>query len=104
MSGSTFALLPSSYTILPSRLLLESTYVFGTPFFSSAIFSGQSLASLGFNTFGPAGTWFVDGTTDSINLTIKPAPGPLPLMGAGAAFAFSRRLRRRVAQGRAAGS
>lgn len=31
-----------------------------------------------------------------------PVPGPLPLLGASAAFGFSRRLRRRVSQGRSA--
>jgi len=103
VGGPTFALFTASNTLSLSYLLLEGTYVFGSPFFSSATFSGQSLASLGFNTLGPAGTWTVDGTTDSINVTIKRAPGPLPLMGAGAAFAFSRRLRRRVAEARAAG-
>ena len=97
VSGPTFALFTPSYTVSPSYLLLESTYVFGTPFFSSATFSGQSLASLGFNSLGPAGTWTVNGTTDSINVTVKGAPGPLPLLGAGAAFSWSRRLRRRCA-------
>jgi len=84
--------------------LIDSTYVSGTPIFSSSTFSGISLASLGMTTPGTLGTWTLDGSGETISLQVNasssgsPAnvPGPLSLLGLGAAFGVSRRLRRRV--------
>lgn len=80
---------------------VSSFYIPGQPFLSSATFNNTSLESQGFTTLGPAGTWTIDGTSESINLFIGPpagveVPGPLPLLGVGAAFGWSRSLRRRM--------
>ena len=74
-------------------------YSAGSPFFSSATFNDQSLASQGFTATGLVGTWNLVGTSESINIYIgaTATPGPLPLFGAGAAFGWSRRLRKRIA-------
>jgi len=87
---------------------IDPSYVSGSPVVSSATFNNTTLAGLGFTTTGVIGTWELFGTGDTITAVIgaPPAtadvPGPLPLFGAAAAFAHSRRLRRRVNQGRIA--
>lgn len=97
VSGLSFGLLTASYSP-PNFLFLSKAYAFGTPINSSATFAGKTLASLGFTSFGLAGSWFLPWSSEPINVYIgRPVPGPLPLIGTGAAFAFSRRLRRRVA-------
>ena len=87
-----------------SQLQLDPTYVSNTPIVSSATFNGKTLATLGFTTTGLIGTWFLTGTSESIQVVLGPpspstaaVPGPLPLLGAGAAFGWSRRLRKRIA-------
>ena len=108
VTGKSFQLFPSSYnTGTPNNpnfdqykntYALDPSYILGQPFFSSATFSGTSLASQGFTTSGLIGTWSIDGTSESINVYVAPpAPGPLPLLGAGAAFGWTRRLRKRTA-------
>ena len=86
------------------KLLLDPTYVSNTPIVSSATFNGKTLANLGFTTTGLIGTWFLTGTSESIQVVLGPpspsraaVPGPLPLFGAAAAFGWSRRLRKRIA-------
>jgi hypothetical protein len=84
-----------------NRIIIDPNYISGTPIVSSATFSGQTLASLGFTTTGLIGTWTINGTSESIQVILgAPAaavPGPLPLFGAAAAFGWSRRLRKRIA-------
>jgi MYXO-CTERM domain-containing protein len=85
---------------------IDSSYIVGQPFLSSATFNNTNLAALGFTVPGLAGTWNINGTSESINVFIGPpptpptppseVPGPLPLFGAGAAFGWSRRMRRRI--------
>lgn len=80
---------------------ISSGYTSGDPIFSSSIFTGQTLASLGFTlSSGLIGTWSLDGTSDTIQAFLGPpsaeVPGPLPLFGAAAAFGWSRRMRRRI--------
>ena len=72
-----------------------SGYALGTPYFGSATFYGQSLASIGL-TPGLVGVWSLEGTSEKIYLTAGPVPGPLPLFGAASALAVSRRLRQRI--------
>jgi hypothetical protein len=83
-----------------SQFLIDPTYVSTTEIVSSATFNGQTLATLGFTTTGPIGTWTLNGTSETIQVILgAPAvavPGPLPLLGAGAAFGWSRRLRKRI--------
>jgi MYXO-CTERM domain-containing protein len=111
VEGFNFQLFPSSFNPsfsgnLPFKntYTIDTGYVLGQPFYSSATFNGKSLASEGFTATGLVGTWTIDGTSESINICIGadpcvPAqvPGPLPLLGAGAAFGWSRRLRKRIA-------
>ncbi len=107
MEGFNFQLYPSSFNpSFPGFVQFKNTYtvdtgyVLGQPFYSSATFNGKSLASEGFTATGLVGTWTIDGTSESINVYIgppDPVPGPLPLLGAGAAYGWSRRLRRRIA-------
>jgi len=80
---------------------ISSGYTSGDPIFSSSIFTGETLASLGFTlSSGLIGTWSLDGTSETIQAFIGPpsaaVPGPLPLFGAAAAFGWSRRMRRRI--------
>lgn len=103
VSGSSFWFAASDYSgdaIYDSKLGIVPSYVLGSPYFGEAVFNGQSLASQGFTTLGPVGTWTIDGTSESINVVIGPlvasVPGPLPLFGAAAAFGWSRKLRRRI--------
>lgn len=84
---------------------LPLTYLSGSPVFSSATFGSTTLATLGFTTTGPIGTWTLVSGGDTINVVVgppqpTPVPAPLPLFGAGAAFSFSRRLRRRYNRSR----
>jgi len=110
VEGFNFQLYPSSFNPSDSNFIqfkntytIDTGYVLGQPFYSSATFNGKSLASEGFTATGLVGTWTIDGTSESINVCIGadpcvPAqvPGPLPLLGAGAAFGWSRRLRKRI--------
>jgi hypothetical protein len=82
---------------------IDLSYMVGQPFLSSATFNNTNLAAQGFTVPGLAGTWTINGTSESINVFIGPpptpptvVPGPLLLFGAGAAFGWSRRLRRRI--------
>jgi hypothetical protein len=82
---------------------ISGSYVSGTPIISSSVFSGTTLAALGFTPglTGLIGTWTLTSTGDTIRVVLgapeaAPAPAPLPLLGAGAAFGWSRRLRRRI--------
>ncbi|MEB3200579.1 MAG: hypothetical protein VKK62_08650 [Synechococcaceae cyanobacterium] len=104
--ASSVAGLPTALTGNPETFLgtgfigLPSTYPSGSPIISSATFSSTTLATLGFTTTGPIGTWTLTDGGDVIHVVLGPpepaaVPGPLPLLGAGAAFSFSRRLRRR---------
>jgi hypothetical protein len=108
VQGLNFQLYPSSYntgsSTLPandpykSTYTIDSSYILGQNFFSSATFNGTSLASQGFTAKGLVGTWLITGTSESINVYVGPAtvPGPLPLFGIGAAFGWTRRLRKRI--------
>jgi hypothetical protein len=80
------------------EILVDSTYVSGTPISSSSTFSGYTLASLGMTTPGTLGIWTLDGSGDTISVTASQAnvPGPLPVLGLAAAFGFSRKLRKRI--------
>jgi hypothetical protein len=97
VSGFSFEFAPSTHYLPGMRI--DSSYVLGQPFISSATFNGESLASQGFTATGLVGTWTIDGTSESFNVYIGPTatPGPLPLFGAAAAFGWSRRLRKRIA-------
>ena len=82
---------------------IDSSYASG-PISGSATFFGQTLSGLGYATPALLGTWTLTASNDTINVVVgappSAVPGPLPLFGAAAAFSFSRRLRRRVSQGR----
>ena len=109
VTGFSFQFFPLSYNtgtasnpafdVYKNTYALDPSYVLGQIFSSSATYNGRSLASEGFTATGLVGTWTIDGTTESINVYIGPAPvpGPLPLLGAGAAFGWSRKLRKRIA-------
>ena len=109
VSGFAFFFASSAYQYSPiyqSSIGLDPMYSAGSPFFSSATFNDQSLASQGFTATGLVGTWNLVGTSESINVCIgsgpcvsasSAVPAPLPLLGAGAAFGWSRRLRKRIA-------
>ncbi len=78
-----------------SLFIIDSSYVFGTPIISNAIFNGTTLADIGLTpSSGLLGTWTLTGTSETININV--VPGPLPLVGVGAALGFSRRLRQRI--------
>jgi MYXO-CTERM domain-containing protein len=105
-TSSTSTYLIGSPGFLSPGFGVSPDYVSGTPIISSSIFSGETLASLGFTiNSGLLGAWILDGTNDTINACLGAAPcasapatpGPLPLLGAGAALGWSRRLRKRVA-------
>lgn len=110
VEGFNFQLYPSSFNPsfadfvqFKNTYTIDTAYVLGQPFYSSATFNGKSLVSEGFTGTGLVGTWAIDGTSESINICIGadpcvPAqvPGPLPLLGAGAAFGWARRLRKRT--------
>jgi hypothetical protein len=93
VSGIFTRIFGVSYTFL-----IDSSYSFGTPIISNAIFNGTTLADIGLTpTSGLLGTWTINGTSETINVKVgNPVPGPLPVLGAGAAFGFSRRLRQRI--------
>lgn len=81
VSGFTFRMSSSSSS---AGVRLDSSYVLGQPFFSSATFNDSSLASLGVTSTGLVGTWTIVGTTESINVfyrasssSISPRP-PAP--------------------------
>ena len=111
--GFSFQFVPSSFNPAPNfpqfiqfknTYTIDSGYVLGQPFYSSATYNGKSLASEGFTATGLVGTWTIVGTSESINVCVGadpcvPAqvPSPLPLFGAAAAFGWSRRLRKRIA-------
>jgi hypothetical protein len=97
VSGFSFRFAPSTHANPGMRI--DSSYILGQPFFSSATFNGESLASQGFTATGLVGTWTIDGTSESFNVYIgsTATPGPLPLFGTAAAFGWSRRLRKRIA-------
>jgi len=109
VQGFNFQLYPSSYNTgvnaspaydpYKGTYTIDTAYVLGQDFFSSATFNGKSLAGEGFTARGLVGTWAINGTSESINVYIGPAsvPGPLPCLGVGAAFGWSRRLRKRIA-------
>ena len=71
-------------------------------FNSTATFNNTTLADLGFTTTGVIATWTLRGTSETVRVLVTPSavPGPLPLLGVSAAYGLSRRLRRRVFQGR----
>jgi MYXO-CTERM domain-containing protein len=108
VQGLNFQLYPSSYNTgsytnptydaYKSTYTIDTAYVLGQDFFSSATFNGRSLASEGFTVNGLVGTWSIIGTSEVINVYVGAAsvPGPLPLLGVGAAFGWSRRLRKRI--------
>lgn len=82
---------------------ISGSYVSGSPIISRSVFSGTTLAALGFTSglTGLIGTWTLTSTGDTIRVVLgapeaAPAPAPLPLLGAGATFGWSRRLRRRI--------
>lgn len=108
VSGLSTLLDVSSNLGQPTDFAISGSYVNGTPIVSSATFNNQTLAGLGFVP-GLVGSWtFINQPSESVRVFVgapgsdtTQVPGPLPLMGAGAAFAISRRLRRRVALGRA---
>jgi len=79
-------------------------YLSGAPLNASAIFEGETLASLGIIPGTYTWTWGSGADADELTLfvdtPIPPVPGPLPLLGAGAALGWSRRLRKRCLQAR----
>lgn len=84
-----------------SIFLIDSSYIFGIPIISNAIFNGTTLADIGLTpSSGLLGTWALTGTSETININV--VPGPLPLVGVGAALGFSRRLRQRIQRSQAA--
>ena len=70
IEGFSFWLSPSSGSTYPNTYQLDSAYILGQPFFSSATFNGKSLASEGFTATGLVGAWTIDGTTESINVYV----------------------------------
>jgi hypothetical protein len=86
------------------EIWVPAGYQSGEPLNSSAIFPGQSLASLGVTPGIYTWTWGSGADSDDLTLlveeSIPPVPGPLPLLGAAAAFGWSRRLRKRCLQAR----
>ncbi|MEB3308044.1 MAG: hypothetical protein VKK98_07845 [Cyanobacteriota bacterium] len=76
-------------------------YQSGASLNASAIFLGETLASLGINPGVYLWSW--GSGSEDYNLTLRvgqisPVPGPLGLLGAGVALGWRRRLRRRCAQ------
>lgn len=86
------------------ELWVPAGYQSGGPLNASAIFPGESLASLGVTPGIYTWSWGSGADSDDLTLlveeSIPPVPGPLPLLGAGAAFGWSRRLRKRCLQAR----
>ena len=82
------------------HILIDPTYVSGSPILSRATFNARSLADLDITATGLIGTWTLAETGDKIKVFVGSpttgVPGPLPLFGAAAAFGWSRRLRRRL--------
>jgi len=82
------------------HILMDPTYVSGSPILSRATFNARTLADLDITAEGLIGTWILAETGDKINVfagsPATGAPNPLPLFGAAAAFGWSRRLRRRL--------
>ncbi|MEB3200555.1 MAG: hypothetical protein VKK62_08530 [Synechococcaceae cyanobacterium] len=103
VAGLPFWFSTSAYNGPPryrSVLGLPLTTRAGDPLFSSATFAGRSLRGEGFTAPGPAGTWTLVGTEETIEVQIgrTATPAPLPLLGAGAALAWGRRLRHRLTE------
>jgi hypothetical protein len=102
--GSGDALGPVQIFGFGREIWVPAGYQSGEPINSSAIFPGQSLASLGVTPGIYTWTWGSGADSDDLTLlveeSIPPVPGPLPLLGAAAAFGWSRRLRKRCLQAR----
>jgi hypothetical protein len=82
------------------HILIDPTYVSGSPILSRATFNARTLADLDITATGLIGTWTLAETGDKIKVFVgsptTSVPSPLPLFGAAAAFGWSRRLRRRL--------
>ena len=84
------------------EIWVPAGYQSGAPLNASAIFLGETLATLGINPGVYVWSWGSGADSDDLTLNVEqsipPVPGPLPLLGAGAAFGWSRRLRKRCLQ------
>jgi hypothetical protein len=82
------------------HILMDPTYVSGSPIVSRATFNARTLADLDITAEGLIGTWTLAETGDKIKVFVGSSatgvPGPLTLFGAAAAFGWSRRLRHRL--------
>lgn len=99
VEGKSFELIGSSFTLgYAGTMLIDPSYTLGSQLRSTATFNNRTLASAGLTTQGLAGTWTINGSSESINVYIglPKVPAPLSLLGAGACFGWSRRLRRRI--------
>ena len=100
-SGDQFGPVQSLFGFGP-EIWVPAGYQSGAPLNASAVFEGETLASLGATPGLYVWSWGSGTDADSIKLDVKqsPVPGPLPWLGAVATLGWSRRLRRQCLQAR----
>lgn len=76
-----------------SALIVPDTYVSGTPFTDTSVYTGATIASLGMTPGTYTWTW--NGGADSLVLNVVPEPGSVALLAAGAMALLATRCRRR---------